>query len=133
MGVTTVLASGLWQDPAVFAIRVVVAVLMVSAGFMIMVMGLLASEGGGPQALWWWALWWCLRGFLLGAAGCLIGSVTALLWYLAVWAGFIVFCGVLMFGIPALVILLLGWFDALAERRRQRGARRANGVMQARR
>jgi hypothetical protein len=80
---------------------------------MIMVIGLLASEGGGPQALWWY-LW----GFLLGAVGCLIGSVTAVLWYLVVWAGLIVFCGVFVYGIPALAVLLGDWIDALAERRR---------------
>lgn len=87
---TTILASGLWQSPAVFAIRVIVAVLMGSAGFFIMIMGLLASEDGGPQSLWW-----CLWGFLLGAVGCLIGSVTALLWYSAVLGGFIGLAGLI--------------------------------------
>ncbi len=48
----TVLASGLWHDPAVFAVRVVVAVLLVALGFMFMVIGLMHSEVGGPQTLW---------------------------------------------------------------------------------
>jgi hypothetical protein len=57
--------------------------------------------------------------------GCLIGSVTAVLWYLVIWAGLIVFCGVLVYGIPALAVLLGDWIDALAERRRSaREARR---------
>jgi hypothetical protein len=55
---------------------------------------------------------------LLRAVGCLIGSITGVLWYLVVWAGLIVFCGVFVYGIPAPAVLLGDWIDALAERRR---------------
>jgi hypothetical protein len=96
----TVLASGLWHDPAVFAIRVVVAVLLVALGLMFMVIGLMDSEVGGPQTLWY-----CVWGFLMGAVGCLIGSVTAVLWYLGLWAGVIAVLGVI-FGACALGSLL---------------------------
>ena len=95
----TNLASGLWQDPAVFAIRVIVAAVMGSAGLFIMIMGVLASQDGGPRSLWW-----CLWGFLLGAVGCLIGSVTALLWYSAALGGFLGLAGLIF-----LVSVLMDW------------------------
>ncbi|HEY6789510.1 MAG TPA: hypothetical protein VI365_19605 [Trebonia sp.] len=37
---------------------------------------------------------------------------------LVVWAGLVVFCGVFVYGIPALAVLLGDWIDALAGRRR---------------
>jgi hypothetical protein len=66
---TAILASGLLQDPAVFAIRVVAAALLVLGRFGLIVMGLLevAEEG------WLWPWPHFLVGLLVVALGCLIG------------------------------------------------------------
>ena len=104
-----ILASGLWQDPAVSVIRVVAAVLLGSLGLGFMVMGLLASQDGGPQVLWW-----CLAGFLIGALGCLIGSVTAVLWWLGAWAALLVLMG-FIFGLAGLVVLRGAVCEVLAD------------------
>jgi hypothetical protein len=119
---TAILASGLLQDPAVFAIRVAVAALLVLGGCGLTVMGSLAvleesrtAEEGWLQMLWPWPFF--LGGLLVGALGCLIGFAAQAQRWLGAWGPPVVFAG-FTFGFCVLALLLWTSGAALASFRR---------------
>jgi hypothetical protein len=118
---TAILASGLLQDPAVFAIRVVAAALLGLGGFGIIVIGLLDDRMEGE--LWPWPYF--LVGLLVGALGCLIGFAAQVQRWLGAWGPPVVFMGfilgycVLAFLLPVGGVALVSFYRSVRESRRR--------------
>ena len=110
------MTSGLLQDPAVFAIRVVAAALLVLGGFGLIVMELEevyeeSRRADGGLQVWPGPLF--LGGLLVVALGCLIGFAPQTQRWLGAWGPPVVFMG-FIFGFCVLVLLLWTSGAALA-------------------